>query len=394
MLIKSPTQEILQYFRSRNFEKSRQFSYEYSPQAVRKALSELSRPQDAYNTIHVAGTVAKGSSVKLLSEMLRKEGFCVGSFYSPHLLRLNERIQVNHQEISNKELAHFWEFVKKNLNVESLSFFDCITIIAFLYFQDKKVDWAIIETGLGGRKDSTNNLKAQFSVITPIDLDHQNILGDTLEQIAFEKAGIIHSQPIFSYPQHREVGNILIKESKKKSLLKFYPDDKSYPQGNYFKKNLNVCLWIYQEYFKKTPPEISFNLQGRLEVLSEKPRVVFDSAHNKVAIKELSFWLSSQKSDLKWILYLNTLRNKNLEKMLETLLLYAEKKIEKIYFIDFLTEKNRFYQFKDLSHETQVNLNPIKIKQEFHRLLTNEKYAHLICGSMYLYEQIGGLSKK
>ena len=236
MIIDSPTHEILQYFSSRNFEKSRRFSYEYSPQPVKKALDELSKPQDTYNTIHIAGTVAKGSSVKLLSQMLIHEGFRVGSFYSPHLLRLNERMQVDHQEITNKDLSRLWKFIKKNLNVESLSFFDCITTIAFLYFREKKVDWAIIETGLGGRKDSTNNLKAHFSVITPIDLDHQHILGDTLEQIAFEKAGIIHSQPIFSYPQHQEVANVLIKESKKKILLNFILTTKSIPKETTPKK--------------------------------------------------------------------------------------------------------------------------------------------------------------
>ena len=149
-----------------------------------------------------------------------------------------------------------------------------------------------------------------------------------------------------------------------------------------------MCRWVYQEYFKIIPPTINFNFQGRLEVLSEKPLIIFDSAHNEVAIKELALWLFSHKSHLKWVLYGNTLQNKNFKKMIDILLFHANKKIAKIYFVDFLDNNNKFHQFEDLNHDTQIKLTPIKIQQEFHRLLTNTQHAHLIYGSMYLYEKL------
>ena len=380
-------QEILEYFEVKNFEKSHKFLYEYSPEPVRKVLNNFLKPQDFYKTIHVAGTVAKGSTVKFLSQMLMIDGFRVGSFYSPHLLRINERIQLNHQEISDNALSKLWQFMKKNCNLKTLSFFDCICVMAFLYFKEKQVDWAVIETGLGGRKDSTNNLKTCFSVITPIGFDHQQILGKSLEKIAFAKAGIINSQIVFSYPQKDEAAEVLIQESLKyKGSLKFYSPNEKHIKKNYIEKNLDVCYWIYSEYFKKTPPIIKPHFKGRLEVLLKFPHIVFDSAHNEPAARELSFWLSDQKNDQKWILYLNTLKSKSLRGILANLNFYAKDKIERIYFLDCFHSKGNFHQFNQLENDIQLSLIAVKTEQEFCNLLKIFKYAHLICGSMYLYK--------
>ena len=125
-----------------------------------------------------------------------------------------------------------------------------------MYFKRKNINWAVIETGLGGRKDSTNNLESSFSVITPIGVDHQNILGNSIQEIALAKAGIIHGQPVFSYPQLLEVEEVLKEEAKLQgSEIKFYPFEPDHNEKNYSEKNIAVCEWIYSEYFGSPRPK-------------------------------------------------------------------------------------------------------------------------------------------
>ena len=379
-----PSAEIFKYFEEKNFEASRIFSYQYSTEPVKQALEGLLRPQDLYKTVHIAGTVAKGSTVKLISAMLIKEGFRVGGFYSPHLSRLNERMQINHQEISDQHLSRLWKFAQRELDLARLSFFDCITVMAFLYFKEKKVDWAVIETGLGGRKDSTNNLKPEFSIITPIGFDHQDVLGNRLSVIASEKAGIIKSQPVFSYPQAKVVKAVLKAEAvKTKSPLLFYPAKNSYGQKTYPEKNQSVCQWVYSEYFKKPHPKTSTHFQGRLETLSKDPYIVFDSAHNKLGAKELAFWLSRQEVRQKWYLYFNTLNNRPAREILRTLL-QTKCRIEKVYFLDIPMTGRRFYKYEKL-RTVFPEMIPITKNEELWNYLRSRQYGHLICGSMYFY---------
>ena len=395
MSLDKTSAEIFKYFEEKNFEVSRIFSYKYSTEPVKQALEGLSRPQDLYKTVHIAGTVAKGSTVKLISEMLVKEGFKVGSFYSPHLLRLNERMQINHREIPDQHLSRLWKFVQRELDLARLSFFDCITVIAFLHFKEEKVDWAVIETGLGGRKDSTNNLRPEFSIITPIGFDHKHILGNRLSAIASEKAGIIKSQPVFSYPQAKEVKAVLKEEAvKKKSPLLFYPAKNGYEQKMYPEKNQSVCQWVYSEYFKKPHPKTSTHFQGRLETLSQDPYIVFDSAHNEMGAKELAFWLSRQAIRQKWCLYFNVLNNRPGREILRTLL-QAKDRIEKIYFLDIPIPGRQFYEYEKLIPlpEAFPEIIPITKNEELLHSLKNRRYGHLICGSMYFYELFSTVHK-
>src|SRR5690606_31175163 len=153
--------------------------------------SELGNPEKKVKTIHVAGTNGKGSSCHMLASVLQEAGYKVGLFTSPHLKDFRERIKINGQEVSEQYII---DFIKKNkgfLEENALSFFEMTVGMAFSYFEESKVDVAIIEVGLGGRLDSTNIITPEVSLITNIGLDHTDILGDTLQKIAYEKAGII-----------------------------------------------------------------------------------------------------------------------------------------------------------------------------------------------------------
>ncbi|HIA94977.1 MAG TPA: bifunctional folylpolyglutamate synthase/dihydrofolate synthase, partial [Candidatus Marinimicrobia bacterium] len=152
-------------------------------------LKSIGNPHNELKFIHVAGTNGKGSTCAMIANILRSKGKNVGLFTSPHLVRFNERIRVNGNPISDDEIIHFME--KANPHIEKIesTFFEATTAMAFDYFRNQKVDIAIIETGLGGRLDSTNVINPHLTVITPISMDHMDILGQDLNTIAKEKAG-------------------------------------------------------------------------------------------------------------------------------------------------------------------------------------------------------------
>ena len=166
---------------------------------VQAVLKLLGNPQDKVKIIHVAGTNGKGSVCSIVANILKCAGYKVGLYTSPHLVEYTERIRINNEEISQEDFATYIEKIcaladKHNIH---LTEFEILTVMAYKYFADKKVKIAVIETGLGGRFDATNVTKKTFiSVITSISLDHTDRLGDTVEKIAFEKAGIIKPKSI------------------------------------------------------------------------------------------------------------------------------------------------------------------------------------------------------
>ena len=157
-----------------------------------KALCKvLKQPQNQLRTIHIAGTNGKGSVSHGLASILQQAGYKTGLYTSPHLIDFRERIRIDGQMIDRKTVVEFVELIKNDIKQIDASFFEITTAMAFYYFEQQKVDIAVIETGLGGRLDSTNIITPLLSLITNISLDHQNLLGDTLQLIAGEKAGII-----------------------------------------------------------------------------------------------------------------------------------------------------------------------------------------------------------
>jgi dihydrofolate synthase/folylpolyglutamate synthase len=160
----------------------------------------LDSPQDKYDSVHIAGTNGKGATVSIIASTLQEAGYKVGLYTSPHILRFNERIRINGKEISDNEIIEIYKQLKDKSEETGATFFEITTVLAFEYFASQNIDIAILETGMGGRWDCTNVVKPIASGITYIGFDHQEYLGDTIEKIASEKAGIIKKGiPVFTY---------------------------------------------------------------------------------------------------------------------------------------------------------------------------------------------------
>ncbi|MCK7522792.1 MAG: Mur ligase family protein [Ignavibacteriales bacterium] len=154
-------------------------------------LNHLGNPQQALKTIHIAGSNGKGSTSSFIASILQEFGFKIGLYTSPHFVKFNERVVINGKQIEDEYVSSFISDNEKYIDEHELTFFEVTTAMAFQYFKDMNTDYCVIETGLGGRLDSTNVLNPLAVVITSISLEHTNVLGDTIEQIAAEKAAII-----------------------------------------------------------------------------------------------------------------------------------------------------------------------------------------------------------
>ncbi len=161
---------------------------------IRQLLKLLGNPQKKFKTIHIAGTNGKGSTSAILSTILSEHGLKTGLYTSPHLFRINERFKINQKDISDEELTYYLRIIKEVVKGREVTYFEITTALAFFYFAEKKVDIAVIECGLGGRLDATNVIFPEVSVITNVGFDHTRYLGNTLESIAREKAGIIKKE--------------------------------------------------------------------------------------------------------------------------------------------------------------------------------------------------------
>lgn len=268
---------------------------------ILKLASHLKNPHKHFRSIHVAGTNGKGSVSHMLASVLQEEGYKVGLYTSPHLKDFRERIKINGVEIEEKAVVDFIEHNKPFFEQENLSFFEMTVGLAFHYFASQKVDVSIIEVGLGGRLDSTNIISPELSVITNIGYDHTQILGETLVQIAGEKAGIIkkgipvvigetHQEtlPVFHKLSHDLVAPLFLAEAYSGKIIT------SDLKGSYQKKNITTVLAAV-EVLNNRDWRISSNaleaglkkvvkntgLRGRWEVLQDNPKVICDTAHNK-----------------------------------------------------------------------------------------------------------------
>ena len=303
-------------------------------------------PHSAYKTIHIAGTNGKGSCSSMIAAMLQTAGYRVGLYTSPHLVDFRERIRVNGRMMSEQYVIEFVDKERKFFEKLHPSFFEITTAMAFKYFHDMKVDIAVIETGLGGRLDCTNIISPILSVITNISFDHMQFLGNTLEKIAGEKAGIIkHGVPVVignATPETRTVfekmayennADILFaqdddnNEVKKVQAIddstllyytKSFGDVKSSLMGNYQKENVNTVLVALKALMKMgylsecatekgredMRREISdaftnvaklTGLSGRWQTVKTTPRVVCDTGHNLAGWQYLSRQLGEVK---------------------------------------------------------------------------------------------------
>ena len=199
----------------------RKYGIKFGLENISRLMSAFDNPHTSFPAIHVAGTNGKGSTSAIIASILQAAGLRVGLFTSPHLISFTERIRINGKEITEEEVIEYAEEIKdtvSRLDGFSPTFFEVVTALAMLYFRRKKVDAAVVEVGMGGRLDATNIITPEVSVITSIGIDHAEFLGNTLEEIAREKAGIIKNNiPLISAEQLPEAGTVIEKNAREKN---------------------------------------------------------------------------------------------------------------------------------------------------------------------------------
>lgn len=297
---------------------------------IQKLIAELGDPQNCLKIIHVAGTNGKGSTCAIIASILRAAGLRVGLYTSPHLLRFNERIRIDEAEIKDTDIAAFTRRWRPLIDRYDCSFFEATTAMAFDHFQNAKVDFVVLETGMGGRFDATNVVRPEVTVITPIARDHQEFLGTRLKQIAFEKAGIAKAGvPCVVARQTLRVGKFLADEIQPRGSRLFWAAEhchiittRQYP--DFQELNLIVGnITIAGVRFPLIGTHQLINLQtaltaatlikdlkitetilrdgiaavtwpGRLQILSKKPLVYYDVGHNQHGIRSAVSTLKKQ----------------------------------------------------------------------------------------------------
>ncbi len=288
-------------------------------QAIMKACGN---PHLKLPAIQVAGTNGKGSVCAVLANILKAAGYKTGLFTSPHLVHVNERIRINGQPIPDVEINGFIQFYKDDIEKIEATFFETTTAMACWYFKKEKVDIAIIETGLGGRLDSASICRPLATVITPVSLDHVEILGETLKEIAFEKAGAMKKNiPCLSARQKKEVTTVLQSEATRKGTPLHFVNGKKRVAidvnipGEKQKENTELALLVLEHLKEFTIPDYAINdglctvlWHGRNQMLQKNPTVIFDVAHNSEALRcFLNYYRSLQisgKSTLILALYM------------------------------------------------------------------------------------------
>lgn len=300
-----------------------------------KLAEHLNNPHKNFKSVHIAGTNGKGSTSHMLASVFQEAGYKVGLYTSPHLKDFRERIKVNGKFIPKKSVVSFINANKDFLTENQLSFFEMTVGMAFDYFSWVKVDIAIIEVGLGGRLDSTNIIRPEVSVITNIGLDHTAFLGNSLPEIAREKAGIIKDNiPVIIGETQKETTGIFKEEAQKHNSAIYFAQDLKFPtyhtdlKGDYQNKNMNTAIAavkILREKGWEIPEECLKNglnsvklhtsLQGRWDILKEKPRVICDTAHNTEGLTLVFEQLKKEKFQHLHIV-LGVVNDKDLEKIL------------------------------------------------------------------------------
>lgn len=314
-----------------NYEETLYFLYSLQKSGIKfglestlKLLDFLGNPHRKFKSIHIAGTNGKGSTSTFIASILSGLNFRVGLYTSPHLVKFNERIKINGYEIDDDYIVNQVNKLKPVIDELNPTFFEVTTAITFKYFAEMNVDYAVIETGMGGRLDSTNVIQPEVSVITKIDFDHREYLGDTLEKITLEKAGIIkENTPVVISKNSNNVYEIL-KEAAQKKNAKIYLSDELYVEsdvnqnlaylsasiksrltereykiqspliGKFQIENLKSAIAAIEILFpdmdlkdeiEKALQNPEFKLAGRFQVIDGNPKIILDTSHNSNAIE-------------------------------------------------------------------------------------------------------------
>lgn len=299
-------------------------------------IAHLENPQEKLKCIHVAGTNGKGSTSHMLASILQEAGYKVGLYTSPHLKDFRERIKINGENIPEKFVTDFINTHKSFFESNDMSFFEMTVGLAFDYFAKEKVDIAVIEVGMGGRLDATNIITPLVSVITNIGLDHTQFLGNTLEAVAFEKAGIIKPNiPVVIGEYTPETKPVFLAKAKECNSEIYFASDlisETYPSdliGDYQIHNKKTVLQTIkilnsQNEFKITPENTksgllnvvkNTGLQGRWQQLNEFPKVICDTAHNKNGLEIVLKQIQKEDFDALHVV-LGVVNDKDLDEIL------------------------------------------------------------------------------
>ncbi len=390
-----------------------------------KILSDFGEPHDSFPSIHVAGTNGKGFTCAVLASVLMEAGYNAGLYTSPHIKDFNERIIVNGGMISDDDIISLAEQLIPYSETINATFFEITTAMAFIYLANQNIDIAIIETGMGGRFDSTNVLKPLLTIITDIGLEHQEYLGNSLEEIAYEKAGIIkENTPCVIYSKSIKTLPVFIKKSKDMKSPLFFADDIADVRVHSFNadfsmdisidigdikidrlrcpfagrhqiKNLKLALGglialgdkfdINSEALGKGLQNIRLNTnyRCRLELVNAEPPVLIDTAHNPQAIQALADALIQHgHSNTKWDILYAAMDDKDVESILNILkphcraLIITEPKISRAMNIEKIAKKAQGIGIKKV-----IQLKDSTRAYDFCKARGNPL---IICGSFYL----------
>ena len=336
---------------------------------IRELLERLGNPQDQLRVVHIAGTNGKGSTLAFLAGIFRESGYRAGRYVSPASFSYEERFRINEENISKKDLCFYMEKIKnvaEEMVKDGLShptMFEIETALSFLYFLDKKEDVVLLETGMGGRLDATNVVKKPIAtVIASIGMDHMQFLGDTLEKIASEKAGIIKEGcPVISYDNTKEVNEVIKNKAKQMHakvtfvnsagirVLQESLNGESFSyrssDGRWYEKieipllgrhqinnaalaleTLNVIKNYYCISDFQTEDGMRKTIwRGRIEILEREPMVICDGAHNPDGAKSLLSFLQNNFTNQRLIYIMGVLSDKDYEQMVQILAPAADK---------------------------------------------------------------------
>lgn len=388
--------------------------------------------QQKMNFIHIAGTNGKGSCTEIISNILINQGYKVGKFISPHLIKYNERISINKKEISDAEILALIKELSpiidkyKQIKKVNVTLFELETIMALLHFYRNNTDFAILETGLGGLYDCTNIISHPLvSIITSIGYDHIDILGNTLPEIAYQKAGIIKDNShtiLFNQPSEinkifidicRQKNNILHIVTKDK--IKNYRYDDNYQYFDYQKldnittnlkgekqvQNISLCIdsldvlkklgfSISTEIIRKSL--ISIIHKGRMEKINTNPLIIYDGAHNVPAIRHLQSIINSHYKNFKRVYIISILKTKDHENIIKLLL--QDKNAIFIFTsgndVTKYTSGEKLYQTATKYSDNNIHIKSLNeaIESIFNTNNKSDNIVNFITGSFYIYGDV------
>ena len=384
--------QALDYINSREL-----FGIKLGLSNIRKLLKKLNNPHKDLKFIHIAGTNGKGSCCAMISSILQEQGYRVGMYTSPHLISFKERIQINKKKIPKKEVIRLVKKLKPLITTHT--YFEVVTALAFQYFKDKNVDFVVAEVGMGGRLDATNVITPIISIITNISLEHKEHLGDTIEKIAFEKAGIVKKNiPTVTAAKDKAlkvIKNICKKRNSKLSIVNIKENIHTNLNGHFQLINASTSLktvqLLKQQGIEISNQSITKGLKkvlwpGRMQFI--KHNILLDCAHNPAAVKALVKEIKKLKYK-NLILMIGILKDKDIKEMINELSPLANDIIITKPKTERATDPKQIAKHLENSYAI---IPSIKNAVKFATSITKKEDLLLITGSIYTVGEAMGYS--